>query len=234
MRPRNIFILFITLKVTTVFLSTLHLGDVLWGGSVHTRYELENSITDIIKYPHAVIDYLRIVFNGGIFTTLSWFVLGYWFAVCGVIENLKTFVTWKFVVIGWILYAITFGCILLGGRNFVTGFMGILSGALTYAATVIYFYYNNHTVRNVFEKLEPYGKLGLTNYSMQGIIGIILMSRSGLSLYQYPLLIVLLFFFCFYLVQAVFSYYWLQHFRYGPMEYLWRVGTEMKIIDLKK
>ena len=36
-----------------------------------------------------------------------------------------------------------------------------------------------------------------------------------------------------YLLQAVFSYIWLQHFRYGPMEYLWRAATERRFIKFR-
>ena len=70
--------------------------------------------------------------------------------------------------------------------------------------------------------LIPYGKMSLTDYVSQSIIGSFLYFGYGLGLYQYcgttySLLIGIAFF----LLQLVFAHWWFRHFRRGPLETLW-------------
>ena len=70
--------------------------------------------------------------------------------------------------------------------------------------------------------LVPYGKMSLTDYVSQSIIGSFLYFGYGLGLYQYcgttySLLIGIAFF----LLQLVFAHWWFRHFRRGPLETLW-------------
>lgn len=76
----------------------------------------------------------------------------------------------------------------------------------------------------------PYGRMSLTNYITQSIIGVCIYYGFGLGLYKLigataTLAIGLLLFF----VQWTFSRYWLERHKQGPPEYLWRQGTWMKI-----
>ena len=83
-----------------------------------------------------------------------------------------------------------------------------------------------------FRFLEPYGKLGLTNYSMQGIVGIVLAGILFVPYhisFEYYLLTMILF----YVVQVVFSIIWLRYYKYGPFEWLWRCATEKRWIKNK-
>ena len=104
------------------------------------------------------------------------------------------------------------------------------SASIAYASALLYAYYNCGYCNRILRLFEPYGKLGLTNYSIGGILGVIFINEFGMGLYKYPLTFIVLFFIVFFLVQAVFSYYWLRYFTYGPMEYVWRVATERKKI----
>ncbi len=74
--------------------------------------------------------------------------------------------------------------------------------------------------------LIPYGRMSLTNYISQSVMGVIIYYGFGLSMYKYAgatasLLIALLIF----TVQLVFSRWWLVRHRQGPLEFLWRKGT---------
>ena len=74
--------------------------------------------------------------------------------------------------------------------------------------------------------LIPYGRMSLTNYISQSIMGVIIYYGFGLAMYKYAgatarLLIALLIF----TVQFVFSRWWLVRHRQGPLEFLWRKGT---------
>lgn len=72
----------------------------------------------------------------------------------------------------------------------------------------------------------PYGRMSLTNYITQSIIGVALYYGAGAGLYLYTgatatTLIGLSIFG----IQLIFSRWWLTRYRYGPLEYLWRRGT---------
>lgn len=72
----------------------------------------------------------------------------------------------------------------------------------------------------------PYGRMSLTNYISQSIMGVTIYYGFGLSMYKYTgatacLLIALLIF----TVQLIFSRWWLARHKQGPLEYLWRKGT---------
>ena len=200
-----------------MYLSSFHIGTQLFGTLISSpRYQTESSIYDIIMYPYAIVDYLRIVIDGGIFSTFSWFVFGYWLGVIGFIENLESKITKKVVAISWLLYVIFLLLPHFFQGGIIMKFACNLFATFSYALTVIYVYYKSEICQKCLSKLEAYGKLGLTNYSLQGILGVIIVSE--FALYRFPLSIVLVIFIFFYVCQAVFSYYWLSKFKYGPME----------------
>lgn len=74
--------------------------------------------------------------------------------------------------------------------------------------------------------LIPYGRMSMTNYISQSIIGVCIYYGFGLSMYKYTgatacLLIAIVIF----TVQLVFSRWWLARHKQGPLEFLWRKGT---------
>ena len=71
--------------------------------------------------------------------------------------------------------------------------------------------------------LVPYGRMSLTNYIFQSIIGCFIYYGYGLGLWHSSgatcsLLIGIGIF----LFQRAYSRYWLSRFRQGPLEYLWK------------
>jgi len=72
----------------------------------------------------------------------------------------------------------------------------------------------------------PYGRMSLTNYISQSIIGVIIYYGFGLGLYKYTGATYCLFIgFGIFAVQLLFSRWWLSIYKQGPLEYLWRKGT---------
>lgn len=74
--------------------------------------------------------------------------------------------------------------------------------------------------------LIPYGRMSLTNYISQSVMGVTIYYGFGLSMYKYAgatgsLLIALMIF----TVQLIFSRWWLGRQKQGPLEFLWRKGT---------
>jgi len=107
------------------------------------------------------------------------------------------------------------------------------SGALAMGFIVLY------QIRNIGKYLDvitPYGRMGLTNYEMQGILGAFLFSMWGFGsifggwgtteVFVLGLVV--------YAIQAIISRYWLKYFLYGPFEWIWRSATYLKWQPLRK
>lgn len=81
--------------------------------------------------------------------------------------------------------------------------------------------------------LAPVGRMALTNYLMQSIICAFLFHSYGFGLFgkievwQGLVLTIVIF-----LVQILFSRWWLKHFQFGPFEWLWRCLTYLKFQPL--
>jgi len=83
--------------------------------------------------------------------------------------------------------------------------------------------------------LAPVGRMALTNYLMQSIICIILFYGIGFGLggnigpaIFFPIGIGI------YSLQILYSTWWMKHFNYGPLEWIWRMLTYGKYLRLKK
>lgn len=96
-------------------------------------------------------------------------------------------------------------------------------------AGVILIYYQTK-FGNVLRLLAPYGRMSLTNYLSQSLIGAFLFYNWGLGLYKYTGITV-----CFlmgismFLIQFFFCRWWLYSHRQGPLEWLWKKATWIKI-----
>ncbi len=83
--------------------------------------------------------------------------------------------------------------------------------------------------------LAPMGRMALTNYLVQTIIGITFYYGVGLNLggnigpaYFIPIGL------CVYALQIAYSNWWFKHFNFGPMEWIWRQLTYGKKLPLLK
>ncbi|SFK80440.1 uncharacterized protein SAMN05216357_106107 [Porphyromonadaceae bacterium KH3CP3RA] len=91
-------------------------------------------------------------------------------------------------------------------------------------------------IRRYLNLLTPYGRMGLTNYEMQNVVGGILFSvwgfgsvfgnKGAAELFVLGLVI--------YTLQVLISRYWVKRFLYGPLEWLWRSGTYLKWQPFKR
>lgn len=233
-KPRYIILSAFILQVLSYYLVSYHIGDMLLGPVEHIRYGSGIPIKDIVTYKYAIVDYLRISLNAGIFSTFSWFLIGYWIALVGIIERLNVVVKKKIVVSIWLLYFLDFIIIEMTGGFPFDRPSNIFLATFAYASTIIYLYYHSVRLNSFLSKFESYGKCGLTNYSLQNIGGVLLFSDFGLGLYRYGFSVIVLFFVSFFLFQAFQSYLWLNIYKYGPMEYVWRVATAMKRFQLRR
>lgn len=70
--------------------------------------------------------------------------------------------------------------------------------------------------------IAPAGRMALTNYLMQSLICAFVFYGWGLAQWGMPRHQQVLFVGAMWLAQVALSHVWLRHFRYGPMEWLWR------------
>lgn len=89
--------------------------------------------------------------------------------------------------------------------------------------------------RRILDTFRPYGRTALTNYVLQSIIGTFVFYGWGLhylgglrNVTTFGLSVLLV------LIQLLISKWWMQHFYYGPLEWLWRSLTHFKKYPLKR
>ncbi len=100
---------------------------------------------------------------------------------------------------------------------------------------VIGWLYCNTKWKKIISPLRYVGRMALTNYVMQSFIGLILFSSIGFGLYETlspseTLSIAITVF----IFQMLFSKIWLGHFRFGPLEWVWRCLTYKELLPIRK
>lgn len=217
-----IFILNLAIKYA-VDLRTIVFGSEV----VYNRYKDAGNLGDVLSYPvwRSVIDYIRAVISGPL-GCLSKFLLGYCIAKSGIIENLEKYVTIKSFFAFTLLYVVLF-CLGICFQMSALMSISYLFGAFCYALLFLLIYYKTYPF---FRFLEPYGKLGLTNYSMQGIVGVIMTGLIFIP-YHWSFEAIIMTIILFYIIQVIFSIVWLKYYKYGPFEWLWRCATERQWLN---
>jgi len=88
--------------------------------------------------------------------------------------------------------------------------------------------YQYNIIRAILKYLVPFGKMSLTNYILQSIVGSFIYYEYGLGWYKYTgashCLVIGLFLFS---IQLIFCHIWLKYYQQGPFEYLWSKATWM-------
>ncbi len=88
---------------------------------------------------------------------------------------------------------------------------------------LMYFRFKN---ASIFKGLSLYGKMSLTSYVAQPLIGVPLFYGYGLALYQYlGHTLSFLYAIVFLIFQLWFCHVWFKKYQYGPLEWLWRAFT---------
>lgn len=102
-------------------------------------------------------------------------------------------------------------------------FIGIL------VAVIILVYYLTK-LRGAMSRLAPYGRMSLTNYLSQSLLGAFLFYNWGLGIYRHTGITA-----CFimgvgvFLLQRALCAWWLRSHRQGPLEWLWKKATWIKL-----
>ncbi|NHA42166.1 DUF418 domain-containing protein [Staphylococcus schleiferi] len=83
--------------------------------------------------------------------------------------------------------------------------------------------------KKILRPLKYYGQMALTNYLLNTFLIIIVGKFVTLTFAQTGLVCVAIL-----AVQMAFSMIWLRAFRYGPIEYIWRMGTYLQVFKIKR
>lgn len=174
---------------------------------------------------------------------IAMFLIGVWFVRSGVMENVGAHMR-LFRRLAWYGLPVGLGLGLLSsliatshtpgttgdGFQLARGLtmLGNLPACLGYVGLIVLALHSN----SVFAKvriLAPMGRMALTNYLTQSLISTFVfyghgagqwgMARSWQVVYVAAVLA----------LQVAFSHWWLAHYRYGPMEWLWRAFTYRQI-----
>ncbi|MDY0394622.1 DUF418 domain-containing protein [Virgibacillus halophilus] len=173
------------------------------------------------------------------------FLMGLYAAKRGVFSNYvlhKPFVkrTWLYSL--WCSIPLSIGIFLLRLKILDFGVMNeqfvqillIISGvslSLFYISSILLLL-EKERWKKVFHPLSYIGRMALTVYIMQTMIGVGIFTGFGIFGTLNLRLGILISFIVFPML-AVFSFVWLQYFRFGPLEWAWRSFTYGKLQSIK-
>ena len=147
--------------------------------------------------------------------------------------TLIVFLVYRFTLIYWLLpsFKIEHGSLLSFGLWTLYFFSEIMI-SFGYLWIIVYLLRSN-LGKKLLSPLQYVGRMAFTNYILQSIIGYLIMRTFGYYETFSPaecILIVLVVFAC----QIPLSWYWLQHFKFGPLEWIWRCISYWKLLPLRK
>lgn len=119
-------------------------------------------------------------------------------------------------------------------KHYKLGYWLILSSML-FIASAICWLFAAGKLKSFFASLEVMGKMTLTNYMVQNLIGLLVFSGFGLGIWNTkPIWFYFLLAIVVYILQVFFSKWWLSKYNYGPIEWIWRQLSYRKRLPLKK
>ena len=120
---------------------------------------------------------------------------------------------------------------------------GIIAGSVIYALSVVplslayiaslCLWYMKHKDRRVFKIMAAPGRMALTNYIGQSVAGMIIFYGIGFQLALIGLVYVELIAAGVFILQIFCSNAWLRYFRFGPLEWIWRMLTYGKWFKIR-
>ena len=112
------------------------------------------------------------------------------------------------------------------------GMTGNLAACLGYVGALVLLFHSRF--RAWVAPLAPAGRMALTNYLTQSLVGTTFFYGYGLAHWGMGRAQQLLFVVVVFAVQVAISHWWLARFRYGPMEWLWRSATYLRIPAMRQ
>jgi uncharacterized protein len=144
-------------------------------------------------------------------------------------KKLWTFLLVIFACIGFLLKSLPFIVEANVAYSYIQDMLGAPFLSVSYAI-LLALLLNNRKITTVLKPLAAAGRMSLTNYLTQSVIGTLIFYNYGLGLYGEVTLAtgtwlaVGIFF-----IQVIVSELWLSKFRQGPVEKIWRILTYKKV-----
>lgn len=191
---------------------------------------------------------LKMVFAGIVPTALSMMLLGGYFVKKGGLENINNWIwkTGKYLLISLaILLVFRFSFLFWIMPTFKISFGSSISITLStfYLLSdiaislsllwIIAFLWNKNILKSLLSPLQYVGRMGFSNYIFQSITGYLIMRTFNGYEYFTPFECILLVI-GIYFIQIVFSKLWLKSFKFGPLEWIWRCISYMKLLPIRK
>ena len=193
----------------------------------------------------------QVSFFGRFYYTFAYFLVGLWLGRTGLFKDLSAFSKRIKDTMLWSIGAliISFGLVVATfatapqpidfstwqfalGMNFMDWVSVSMSSIILCGFLMLY---QKDSWQSRLAFFAPYGRMALTNYVMQSIIGTFIYFGWGLGyIGQFGALISFLMGIGVIIIQTLFSKYWLKSFKYGPLEWLWRCGTYLKWQPFKR
>jgi uncharacterized protein len=209
------------------------------------------SYWDILKlnYKAGIIDTFQFqLFAGRGFITLGLFLLGFYVGRLNLFEdkpkNIQFFKN-AFLTSGLVslitgitsFYYYKFFA-LIGNLEELIGFLAhnIYNPALSlfYVASIVLMY-KTINGKKILDYLAPVGKMGLTVYLMQTVFGLLLLFPYGFGLItELGVFNLIGWGIVFFTFQVFFAELWFNYFTMGPVEWVWRCLTDLKLHPIKK
>ena len=120
--------------------------------------------------------------------------------------------------------------------HFSTRYLLVLSTMLLIASAICWLYIAGK-LKRFFISMQVIGKMTLTNYMTQNLLGLFLFSGFGLGFgLSHKLFLGYYYFFALliYILQIYFSKWWLARYYYGPVEWVWRQLSYGKRLPIKR
>jgi uncharacterized protein len=209
----------------------------------------DGSIWEMVKFNairgHSVE--VLYVLNARIFQLIGLFIAGMLIGRSGVYKDPDKMVFWSkkilpyaigcflfFYIIVWLLPSFNLERrVLRTGTNLFKTY-GNLGMMMVYICGLIILYYKTIRGHKVLDRLAPVGRMSVTNYMMQSIMGAFIFYGFGLGLAKQSNLICLIIWMVVFLFQILYSNWWIKRFYYGPVEWLWRTLTWFKKVPMKR
>lgn len=98
---------------------------------------------------------------------------------------------------------------------------------------LISYLWNNNIATHILSSIKNVGRMAFSNYIFQSVIGYVIMRTfNGYEFFSTSGCIILVF--SIYTLQIIISKIWLSYFKFGPLEWLWRCISYMKILSIRK
>ncbi|MGN7833409.1 DUF418 domain-containing protein [Pseudoxanthomonas sp. 22568] len=219
------------------------------GAEMNAMLEAQRSAYGSGTYLEAVIQRARdvgfmlsnLLFIGP--TVFGMFLFGTWFVKSGAIAapdrfpRLFAFLRWGALPLGLALMLLSFWMEPTADFNNINLHASLAFVASSVGSVLMAFGYVGWIVKGVqsaataplLHWLAPAGRMALSNYLMQSIVCTLIFNGYGFGyLDQLPRAWQVVFVFTLFLIQVLYSRWWLARFRFGPAEWVWRSLTYLR------